>query len=96
MKGAGMKGAGMKEQPDDPAVPAVERIGPSALKAEVVFERQDGFDMQSGPYGYERVGFRIGSRVFWTGCAGSGMPASTYAEDRELAETIVARWNDVR
>jgi hypothetical protein len=24
-----VKGAGMKEQPDDPAVPAVERIGPS-------------------------------------------------------------------
>jgi hypothetical protein len=63
------------------------------MKARMVYERQDGFDMQSGPYGFERVGFAIGDRVFWTGCAGSGMPGGTYEADKALAETVVERWN---
>jgi len=63
------------------------------VKARVVFERNDAFDMQSGPYGYERVGFAIGDRVFWTGCAGSGMPGGTYEADKALAKQIVERWN---
>jgi hypothetical protein len=63
------------------------------MKARVVFERHDAFDMQSGPYGYERVGFAIGERVFWTGCAGSGMPGGTYEADKALAESVVERWN---
>lgn len=62
-------------------------------KAEVVYERQDAFDMQSGPYGYERVGFKVGDRVFWTGCVGSHMPGGDFAADKRLAEEIVARWN---
>jgi hypothetical protein len=63
------------------------------MKARIVYERNDGFDMQGGPFGYERVGFAIGDRVFWTGCAGSGMPGGTYETDKRLAETIVERWN---
>lgn len=63
------------------------------MTARVVYERNDGFDMQAGPYGYERVGFSIGDRIFWTGCAGSGMPGTTFEADKALAEAIVARWN---
>lgn len=63
------------------------------MRARVVYERNDAFDMQGGPYGYERVGFQIGDRVFWTGCAGSGLPGGTYAEDKALAEHVVTRWN---
>lgn len=61
--------------------------------ARIVRERQDAFDMQSGPYGYERVGFAIGARVFWVGCTGSGMPAGSYGQDEALAQEIVMRWN---
>jgi hypothetical protein len=63
------------------------------VKARLVVERNDAFDMQSGPYGYERIGFAIGERVFWTGCTGSGMPGGTYDADRALAELIIARFN---
>jgi hypothetical protein len=63
------------------------------VRAEVVFERQDAFDMTSGPYGYERVGFSIGGRVFWVGCAGSGLPGGTYEADKALAASVVERWN---
>jgi hypothetical protein len=61
--------------------------------ARVVYERQDGFDMQSGPYGYERVGFAIDDRVFWVGCAGSGIPGGSYAADKALAYAVVERFN---
>lgn len=64
-----------------------------AVRARIVYERQDAFDMQSGPYGYERVGFAIDDRVFWVGCAGSGLPGGTYEADKALAELIVARVN---
>lgn len=63
------------------------------MRAEVVYERQDAFDMQSGPFGYERVGFKIGVRVFWVGCAGSGLPGGTYEADKALAEAVVERFN---
>lgn len=63
------------------------------MKAMVVYERQDAFDIQHGPYGFERVGFAIGNRVFWAGCAGSGMPGTTYEADKALAEAVVERWN---
>ena len=62
--------------------------------ARVVYDRQDSFDLHSGPYGYERVGFAIGDRVFWTGCAGSGMPGTSYEADKQLARDIVQRWNE--
>ena len=62
--------------------------------AKVVYERQDAFDMESGPYGYERVGFCIGDRVFWIGSTGSGLPGGPpYDADKRLAELIVERWN---
>lgn len=67
-----------------------------ALEAKVVYERQDGFDMASGPYGYVRVGFAIGDRVFWTGCAGSSLPAGQFEVDEMMAREIVARWNRER
>ena len=64
--------------------------------ARVVYERQDGGDLHSGPASFDRVGFCIGDRVFWTGAAhtfnGSG---GTWVADKELAETIVARWNQL-
>jgi hypothetical protein len=63
------------------------------MKAKVVFERQDSFDMSSGPYGYEKIGFSIGDRVFWVGCCGSGMPQSNWKSDEHLARSIVERWN---
>lgn len=67
------------------------------MRARVVYERQDAFDMRSGPYGYERVGFCIGDRVFWVGCAGSGLGnGDQYEGDKMLAEKIVRCWNDTK
>ena len=61
--------------------------------AQVVHERHEGFDPQSGPWGSNRVGFRIGDRVFWTGCAGSHGGGQSYNLDAALAAEIVRRWN---
>ena len=83
-------------------LPACERIlaqqqaavDAGGQEAQVVYERQDAYDMQSGPHGFERIGFRIGDRVFWVGCAGSGMPSDgVFERDHKLAETLVQRWN---
>lgn len=63
------------------------------MKARMVYERNDGFDMSTGPYGYERVGFAIDDRVFWVGCAGSGMPGGTYEADKAMAQAVVERFN---
>lgn len=76
----------------DPLRPA-RVVPPADQDAQVIYERQDAFDLTHGPYGYERVGFRIGDRVFWVGCAGSGLPGGSYDADCRLAEAIVARWN---
>jgi hypothetical protein len=62
-------------------------------RAQVVYERQDAYDMHAGPYGYERVGFRIEDRIFWVGCAGSGLPGDTYEADKKLCADLVSRWN---
>lgn len=62
-----------------------------ADRAQVVYERQDLFDMTHGPYGYERVGFRIGDRVTWMGCAGSGMPNCDL--EHAVCLALVERWN---
>lgn len=65
-----------------------------ATKAQVVFERQDGGDVERGPSCFERVGVRFGSRVIWLGSAfypgGSG---DQYRLDTALAQEIVRRWH---
>lgn len=63
------------------------------MDAQVVYERDDGFDMKAGPFGYERVGFRIGSRVWWVGCTDSVSINKDFAEQVKLANEIVSRWN---
>lgn len=63
------------------------------VKAKIVRERNDAYDMQSGPHGYERIGFEIGGRVFWTGLAGSYMDSPNWTDDKKLAEDIVDAWN---
>ena len=62
-------------------------------EARVVYERDEAFNMSSGPYGYERVGFSIGGRVFWTGLSASHTANRTWEADKELAEKIVKAWN---
>jgi hypothetical protein len=62
-----------------------------ADRAQVVYERQASFDLSCGAYGYERVGFRIGDRVTWMGCTGSGMPG--YDAERAVCIALVERWN---
>ena len=63
--------------------------------ARIVRERHESFDMYAGPFGYERVGFAIGDRVFWTGLSAShgGSDNATWKADVALAERIVALWN---
>lgn len=68
------------------------------MRARVVYERQDAFDMQHGPYGYERVGFCIGDRVFWVGICGSGLPSNydQYERDKAFSDEVVRCWNDTK
>lgn len=62
-------------------------------RAELVRERQDAYDMATGPYGYQRVGFSVGGRVFWVGCCGTHMNNETWLADESLARSIVERLN---
>ncbi len=64
--------------------------------ARVVYERDDNFDMHAGPFGFERVGFCIGNRVFWTGLSGSYVQTKTWDSDKALAEKIVRLWNEAK
>lgn len=62
-------------------------------KAQVVHERQSGFHEGAGPWEAGKVGFRIGSRVFWTGSYCHPGSSDTYNLDVVLATEIVKRWN---
>ena len=73
------------EETDDAAV--------QKRRAQVVHERHNGFDASSGPWEAARVGFRIGNRVFWTGCYSSPGTPGSYDLDAALASEIVKRWN---
>lgn len=63
------------------------------LEAQVVHERHSGFDDRTGPWEADRVGARIGDRVFWvaSGCWPGDNP--TFEADAALAAEIVLRWN---
>lgn len=64
-----------------------------AMNAKVVWENYDGAH-PNGPYGYERVGFCIGERVFWTGTNWyPNSQSSNFPEAVELAREVVKRWN---
>ena len=56
----------------------------SKWDAQVVYERQESYDMAAGPYGYEKVGVRFNDRVIWLGMRGYGVP-----------ERVAAEWDDV-
>jgi hypothetical protein len=65
-----------------------------SLTAQVLYEKQDTFDVHHGPCGFNRVGFRIGDRVFWTGI--ESWPGVNQTHEYELAEAmareVVTRW----
>lgn len=62
--------------------------------AQVVYEKQDAYDMQHGPHGYVRVGVRFGERVIWLGTTGSYMGHADYDQAEGLAKEIVRRWTE--
>jgi hypothetical protein len=66
------------------------------LDAQVVYEREDSYCMGSGQFGYEKVGFRVGERVFWVGLAGAYVNGENYEADKKLATQIVERLRESR
>lgn len=69
---------------------------PITVDAQVVTEDYHGLDPQRDPAWTGRVGFRIGSRIFWTGNGSSFASLGDYHEGRGLADEIVSRWNAMR
>lgn len=60
------------------------------MKAQVVYERDDMFDMQSGPYGYRRVGLRLEDRVIWLGLYCDANTYQDFLKWENIAKEIVA------
>ena len=65
------------------------------INAQVVYEQDERFDFQSGPYGYSRVGLRINDRVFWLGlfCGSGGPGYEDFKRQEELAKELERRIN---
>lgn len=61
--------------------------------ASIVRERNEAYDIHSGPHGYERIGFEIEGRVFWVGMSASYSDNKTWETDKALCEDMVWRWN---
>lgn len=62
--------------------------------AKIVFERNHTCTADAGPCEYGRIGFAIGSRVFWVASFYfPGTPLSEYAEAVSFCNTVAARWN---
>jgi len=74
------------------------------MESEVVYERDESFAMQTGPFGFEKVGvlFRDGpqcGRVIWLGVLywprsdKDGTALEQYRHDEHLAKCLVDAWN---
>ena len=64
-------------------------------EAQVVYERQPGGDLHSGPCEFVRVGVRYGNRVMWIESAHfPGSDGGRYQEAVQFASDLVARWNE--
>lgn len=65
------------------------------MKSKVVYEKDQSFDMHTGPYGYERVGVLIEDRVIWLSCNGYGSPTSVdeYRKWEEISKKIATALN---
>ena len=61
------------------------------MKAKVVYEKEEKYDLHVGPYGYERVGVLIEDRVIWLSCTGYGSitTANEYEKWEGIAKNIV-------
>lgn len=70
----------------------------SAMEAGIVREDHEACDPQGGPWGWWRVGFRIGERVFWTGSGNSltSGEGGAFMEAEAVAKEAVSRWNAAR
>lgn len=65
------------------------------MEAQVVYERQPGGDLHSGPCEFVRVGVRYGNRVMWIESAHfPGSDGGHYQEAVQFASDLVARWNE--
>ncbi len=59
------------------------------MDAQVVYEREEKFDMQCGAYGYERVGIRIDERVIWLAICHDQSSSKEFKRWDEIAHRIV-------
>lgn len=59
----------------------------------VVYERKDSYDIQSGPFGYVKVGFLWRDEVTWFDLCGSYYNNEKFAEREKFVKELVRRWN---
>lgn len=50
------------------------------MKAQVVYETEESYEIHAGPHGYSKVGLLIDDRVIWLACSGYGTHTSLYLE----------------
>ena len=65
------------------------------MKAQVVYETEESYEIHAGPHGYSKVGVLIDDRVIWLACSGYGMHTSVeeYRKWQEVANKIVTALN---
>lgn len=59
------------------------------MKAQVVYEHDESFDMHVGPYGYSKVGVLIEDRVIWLACHYDTSTFENYLKWEGIAKKIV-------
>lgn len=63
------------------------------MKAQVVYERQDDFDLGSGSYGSTKVGILIEDRVIWLACHHDTSTFENYLKWEGIAKKIADSLN---
>jgi hypothetical protein len=60
---------------------------------QVVYERKDSYDINSGPFGYVKVGFRWKDEITWFDVHGSYFDNKMFTEREAFVKELVRRWN---
>lgn len=60
---------------------------------QVVYERKDSYDINSGPFGYVKVGFRYEDEITWMAVCGSYLDNKKFGAQEEFVKELVDRWN---
>lgn len=63
------------------------------MKAQVVYEHKEDFDLNYGPYGSTKVGVLIEDRVIWLSCCSDSSGTEHYRKWEVIAKKIASSLN---